>query len=242
MIKSFLNDGSVGYEFGNEDSWSERGMSVVEGMREYPTYGDGTVKHGPSFKVPVEHFVDCLISLYDYLAAGINGTPSTRTETMKRVESYWPQSCNPGDKLIAFFASVKFTNGKRRFFSRDEMKFSASESKQYDKRWEEIPAWADGSFDATWRFVRETKAWDYAGTFHQFEMVKEWFDNNHGYGFANTYERNGIGTDTLYNDVSSAYNLVNRIVSAYRETENAKRSRESLQWNLVGRHEQEKAA
>src|SRR3990167_3021974 len=160
MIKSFLNGNTIAYEINTDSAgWAERGRSVVDCMREYPTYGDGTVKHGASYKVRIENFVDCLISLYDYLTAGVNGNlVGTREEVMKRIEAYWPHSHNPGDKKIAFFAGLKYVEGKRRFYDKDDMKVSSAPGKQYDKRWEEVPPWADGSFDATWRFVK-THCW-----------------------------------------------------------------------------------
>jgi len=236
MIKSFLRSNAVAFEFSDrEHGWAERGQSVIDCIREYPTYNDGLVKHGNSYKVQPENFVDCLVSVYDYLTAGINGdTPVTRADELKRIESSWPHSYTFDTKKIAFFASLKYVDGKRRFYEKDEMKVSSAESKQYDRRWNEIPSWADGTFDATWRFMREhVNVYDTVQQFALFEAVKEWYDNNHGYGFAKTYERNGIGTDTPYNDIAAAFRIMDSLVTAFRGKEKAKRSRESLQWNLI---------
>ena len=63
-------------------------------------------------------------------------------------------------KDLAFAQSVRYTEGKRRYYSISEKKVSSSESKRFDTRWAEIPTWADGSVGSIARLLTGDKSID----------------------------------------------------------------------------------
>lgn len=129
----------------NLDSWYSARLNVqwVAGWAgSYLAYNDGTIQHSGEGLVPAENLADYLGSLAQYL--------SNHPEARVTLAHKWPHR-QMGDshwKDIAFFASLKFREGKRQFYCRNEQKVSASESKRHDRRWEEVPPWADGSLKA----------------------------------------------------------------------------------------------
>ena len=64
------------------------------------------------------------------------------------------------NQAIRFALSLKRTDGKRAYYNLDEQKVSRADSKAHDKRWEEVPEWADGSVSSAFRILRERKGHD----------------------------------------------------------------------------------
>jgi len=229
-FKSWLHGDRIAYEIG-EYSYEHKG--VFAPVQEYMTYNDGMVKHSHSYDA--QDFIDCLVSLYDYLIMA--------NELPERIENNWPWEYRYGGDKIKFLQSLKYCENKRKFYNFNEKKVSNSPNKAYDKRWEEVPSYADGTFENTIRLMKHhCYASDMVNEFALFVAVKDWFDENIGYGHASTWDNNGLGTKDDFNNLLSAFKLVDRLVASYRERKNCERSRESLQWNLVDRNKQEEKA
>lgn len=100
----------------------------------YATFGDGETAHTPTSAVPVSLFTDYCISLATHLLAN-----------PEESFSCYHVRCEVPETVIRFLATVRHLNDKRQWFSMSGLKVSSSESKQHDKRWTEVPTWADGS-------------------------------------------------------------------------------------------------
>lgn len=59
------------------------------------------------------------------------------------LKDQWPGTLSRAD--VAFCAGLRYDEDKKRYYSLNQRKVSASESKKHDKRWKEVPAYADGS-------------------------------------------------------------------------------------------------
>ncbi len=232
QFKSVLRSDKVAYEISDGEDWAERGRSVVDKVREYPTYGDGMTKHGGSYKVQAENFVDCLLSLYDFLSSPVRGVEN---EAIKKIESTWPTGYFPGNDTIAFFAGLKFVEGKRRFFNAEDKKISSNPSKQYDKRWAEITYCHDGTLTATTALVKNhSYSHDAVCDFAVYLRISDWVESSGGWVDHDEHYGIGCKDDTWY-DLKAAFNLVDALVTSYRQLSQAKRMRESIQHNMDNR-------
>lgn len=54
-------------------------------------------------------------------------------------------------RTAIFAATVKYREDKRAYYSIRDEKVSTADSRRYDKRWEEVPSWANGGIDSVWR-------------------------------------------------------------------------------------------
>lgn len=128
---------------------TSRALWLRAGM--YKTFGDGMAQHSGVYSVPaVGHFADYCASLAAYLL-GQEATDAHRDAVVNAM----PKA--PTLKLIRFALSVKHGD-KRAYYTLEEGgKISKSDTKRHDKRWEEVPHYADGSVKSAYRILRDKK-------------------------------------------------------------------------------------
>ena len=145
-IKSVLNPDKTRYE--KVDGWYDTGL-LVWAYGQFDTYGDGDTKHSHTHKLGREQFTDFCLSV----ARHITENP------LELVHSYEFGMDKISRESYQFLLSVKYDESKRKWFSFSLSKVSTSDTKRYDKRWTEVPTWADGAPKSAWqlyRFVRES--------------------------------------------------------------------------------------
>ncbi len=104
----------------------------------YETYGDRNIQHSHETPVQDIHFADWCASL----ASHCRHNP----DDLDIVAKNWPRE--DSKELLQFLATIRHKDGKRVYFSRPDKKTSSADSKRHDRRWEEIPEWANGSVSA----------------------------------------------------------------------------------------------
>lgn len=104
----------------------------------YQTYGDGNIQHSHDVICGVRHFFEWTASFADYLLK----------HPEVELPSYPLGLPTVNREQVEFLLSVKFREDKRQWYNPGDRKVSASESKRHDKRWIEVPRWADGTIDS----------------------------------------------------------------------------------------------
>jgi len=118
----------------------------TEYVKQYDTYGDGLTQHSPDYHVRLEDSVDALYSMTKAMLEN--------PEAFKTIApNVWMPV--PSRQQIEFFQKLVYNENKRVYYCQSDLKKSSAESKRYDRRWEEVPSWADGSFNAVLRFCNE---------------------------------------------------------------------------------------
>lgn len=101
----------------------------------YETYGDGNIQHTPALPIRQELMADFLASFAKHCLED--------EKLLAHVESFWPRPVE--NSLFQFALNIKYVEDKTRYYSWDEQKISSADSKRHDRRWHEIPGWANGS-------------------------------------------------------------------------------------------------
>lgn len=114
----------------------------------FQTFGDGLTQHGYETVVPGLHFEDFCGSLAKYLQE-----TEFSAEDREGFASYMFRFDMPSARRIEFALGVKHNPKKTAWYSLQEMKVSSADSKRHDKRWTEVPAWADGSIASVYRLL-----------------------------------------------------------------------------------------
>lgn len=131
------------------DQW--RGSPEIESkFQMFETYGDGLTQHSHEWSITKEFFADYMISLAVTMLANDELVQHIGYSLMRQ----------PSVEDIAFAASVKWKDSddqyaKRRYYSIELRKISASPSKEHDKRFKQIEKADDGSNEATMRLLRK---------------------------------------------------------------------------------------
>lgn len=127
------------------DSSSSFDSNFSSYCSQFDTYNDGLTQHSPKYHIGQNNTLDFLGSLCFYLAEHI--------QDANVLERILP---NIDKREILFLRSVKFTEGKDQYYSIAEGKISGSIKKQYDKRWEHIEKWCDGTIKSIYElYVRQ---------------------------------------------------------------------------------------
>lgn len=140
VFPSVLFADKIAYCLGDELPWSRNGLIVHHRAGMFDTYGDGMVQHSPAYHIGPERFEDWCLSLATYLLANIG--PLAERDTQHAPAWYWFPDTNAA--TVEFLASLRHDKEKRRFYSFAERKLTTRESARYDKRYAEVPEWADG--------------------------------------------------------------------------------------------------
>ncbi len=203
----------IAYAVGENDSRCDASGAILYRAVFYSTYGDGLVQHSPIYPAAVDRWIDFMVSIYTHLIA--------HPEDLPALDSAWP-SPRVTSAQIAFVAGLKYSEDKKRYYSFSELRTSASPWKQHDRRWQEIPSCADGTFSGVYSILMPNiHPLGLAERFALHETVTGWFgENDKGYPRLDGY---GIGSQDNFWDVSAAYRMVDALVKAHRETQTAVR-------------------
>jgi hypothetical protein len=134
--------------------WKDQHHRIGGWCGQFDTYGDGLTQHSPETPVRKENMADYLASLAQHLL--------DNPESIEVVSRKF--GCGANVRFVRFMAGVRFNEKKPQFYNRSELKVTSSASKRHDRRWEEVPSWADGSADALWRLTYQ----DYWSTLERY--------------------------------------------------------------------------
>lgn len=137
---SVLNPTKFGYEWTNDsmtffnEAWNSVGvLHMSAGF--YETFGDGTCQHTPLVACRTKQMTDYCLSLTRFL---LN---NPKTEIRIGWHLFEPLLKDG----VMFLASINYKPEKRQWFNLADRKVSTAESRQHDKRWFQVPDWADGT-------------------------------------------------------------------------------------------------
>jgi len=133
QFKSIGKSNEIGYVY-DSLSYSKNDFGLHDSLFQYNTYGDGNTQHTPEYPVSVDNYTDFVISLIDHFRKDMK----LAFDVCMFFQIVEPEK-------IRFYNSLKYDVNKFRYYNPETMKTSTSESKQYDKRWIEIPSYCDGS-------------------------------------------------------------------------------------------------
>lgn len=206
----------------------------------FDTYGDGAVQHSVEIPVLVQDALIYMASLAAFLIE--NRDP----ETLDCIENDWPKPYYEiGHRSVSFAMSLKYKEGKTQYFNATEQKKSSAEAKQYDKRWEPVPEWANGSFDSVCALC-VPKHHDALERYADTTKCAEFFEILSGSYCSSNFkacEMAGIiprdsdrhEFNQISNDFASAFHVVDSIVKSVRDLDSAKRSFSCLDNNYISR-------
>ena len=179
------------------------------------------IPHGSWQQVAKEYACDYFGSLAFYLV--------NHTEHIPQVAHEWPYK--ESSDRIEFFSKLIWKKGetKTTYYSKEENKKSTSSSKQYDKRWEAVPEWADGSVLAIYRLMEKS----YYSFIERFLLVQQIRDFLMNHGKSIYFDWETILCIKYELVTSQSIEAIQRIVVAYRQMENAKASISCLENNWL---------
>jgi len=176
-------------------------------------YNDWPVQHSTESCVPVGQFSDWINSLAAHLVAN-----PLREDDLAMLADNWPRS-NPENEKIVLACKIKYREDKRQYYSLQEEKVSTAESKRHDKRWEDVPSWADGGLSAVFGLV-SNGGW--RDLLHRYQLAEDCVTVYRringsclGYGAAEKL------VDVDYAGTMPAWAVCRELVQAYRLQRNA---------------------
>ena len=152
---SIARSAEIGYALDTDrlDARLLNGRPLARWAREYQTYGDGLTVHSEPYAVQATHLADFCAGLAEFLLAPRD--PEEHDRLFDALYFAWPRGVDRKD--LAFVHGIRYDEKKPyRYYNLRERKVSSAESKRHDKRWEEIPHWADGSLSAMCRLLPES--------------------------------------------------------------------------------------
>lgn len=176
MYRKFksLESDQLAYAIDTEH-WDSK-APIDDAFRVFQVLGDGLTAHSPDWSLRHENFADFLASLVQYLIDLRTNTLSVDfDEIMQHVSRKF--TCRPSERDIEFAASVEWKEsdkewGKRRYISIKDRKLTKA-NKEYDKRYQEVAEWMDGSALAIFRFLIPEYADDLM-RFSYASAIREW--------------------------------------------------------------------
>lgn len=146
MLRKFASimwPNKFGYAVDTEQ-WESRAQ-VHSHYRQFETYGDGLCQHSHNWPITIEFIDDFLGSLAVAMVADEELCQHQAHNFQRR----------PSIGQIEFAASVVYKEGKRRYWTLDDKgkNVVTSADKRYDKRYQEVESWCDGSPEAIYRIL-----------------------------------------------------------------------------------------
>lgn len=179
-------------------------------LKEFDTMGDGNVQHTPDSNVWRDNATDALESL----AAALVPFDRDKLELVTDLQS---RDHVPVDYVL-FLAALRpipetdeaYTTKTRRF-SRTERKVSTSDSKRHDKRWDEVPRFADGSYSAVVGMMQTGSnfLFDSFGTYREVERIMDEHDLRFGQSATTHFK--------LPYEFGNAFYVVSTMLNAFRD-------------------------
>jgi len=225
-----IKDESMAYCFDSSEFMSYSGSNLGDNLYMFPTYGDNLTQHGPQFPATVSNFVDCLASLAKYLLQNPDDVEQLTSSTS------WPMfGMTVSREEIDFLVKkVNYKEDKVRYYSFQEKKMSSSESKRYDKRWEEIPRYADGTMQGVLSLLFNNKRYLMSiERFFVYLKAKEYFQDE--YNNYQSIEGCCIGSDEKFIDLEYSFLAVHYQVESARMMDRARNIFRCLESNWVNK-------
>lgn len=215
------------------ENWRNANEFLSDKVGWFDTYGDGDTQHCPTCAVPVDMFGDFCASAATQLLQG----PPSQADDLARVlyseMNYYGLSAD----AVRDAAAVEWKEGKRRYVNRDDnFKVSSSDSKRYDKRWDEICEWMDGSFRAVVGMMKLGGS-NFLRTFNELTDLAETYEAVTGRHAAHPWQiLDWLHWDANHGwDCRTAFMALLGAVLATVKKDNAKRALESYVSNMENR-------
>jgi hypothetical protein len=156
LVFRSLHNPAIAYTLHNSstdlwDSWyrsSHRALAAWAGQ--FEVYNDYPVQHSHESIVIREQFADYCASL----AKGLTDTDPALLQQAGEcyaLDELIPDKHSRSETKLQFFHALIYKETKTQYYNARERRVSTSSSKRHDKRWEELPSWADGSAEACYR-------------------------------------------------------------------------------------------
>ncbi len=230
MIHKFasLQNSEIGYAVDTSLHIVATGRPLAYWAVAFYTYGDGLTQHSGSWLVQEEQFRDYCYSL----AASMLSLP-VKGELQASMRFHWPDKTSVAK--LRFAQSVRYDAKKIRYYSMQEQRLSASDSKRHDRRWSEVPSWADGTAASMARLIRG----DYlgSGVLEEYRLHLDCYDYNQAtpgspWSQRPEYVLQFSGIDHSYLEIENAFNAVARLVEAWFAFEYVETALEQYERNL----------
>lgn len=115
--------------------WNARGTAPLSlYLVQFDTYGDGLCQHGPERCVQWASLADACASLATAILAEPTAPEWGKVSSSIRTAT---------DATIRFCFTVGYREDKPQWVNWNEGKVSTSPSRRHDKRWDEVPSWAN---------------------------------------------------------------------------------------------------
>ena len=148
-----------------DNAYRASGRQLATWIARFDTLGDGMCAHGPDCIIGTRWMTDALASLASFLVKALG--ESDREEIGQILRYNWPSPTSydfPSTPRVLFLLGLKHDPDKTRWFSLEDEKASTSERMRHDKRWVEIPRWADGTAKSAYDLSRLKGEDDYGAT------------------------------------------------------------------------------
>ena len=224
----------------DRDTYYRSGIkSAVDWASKYQTYDDGITQHAEQDPLVLNDLEDFLASLAIYL---LEGSPD-REEHLALIERCWPKNYSLNNQRILFLAGLRPKEGKTTYFCLTDNKVSNADSKKHDKRWIEVPDWADGSPGTVYRLAFQTDGSDFRDALTRYALYDEIRDflsqifgiwGKHPVSWLLGNEDNH---DRINLHFSQAFESVDLLIKAARTAESARLSLECYLSNTKSKRE-----
>jgi len=219
-----------------------RNHGLADNAGWFDTYGDGDCQHSHECGVGIDNACDYFASLLKLLAETTDAT--ARDEILECLANDWPKLYMARSEFT-FALSVKHKPGKRMYYSKQERKISSAESKRFDKRWDEVTEYQDGSPKSAYAILNSgcgNRLRGYAIALRLAEVWQEengdciaWKDTAQMCGIVATESDGDYKTGDKYRDTANnlrtAFNGITLFVDGWRNLDTARRSWECLDNN-----------
>lgn len=164
-IPSVLKPDKLAYRVCDSmDTWNSRGNAQFScNIQCFETYGDGTCQHSGEWAPQFSDTTDICLSV-------------TRAILTNPLASDWEKLTTMFFRFnredVKFALSVKFTEGKNRYYSVAQRKVTTAD-KAHDRRFEKVQPWCDGSPAAAMHILLNDSHADWVVRIYLADMVRD---------------------------------------------------------------------
>lgn len=175
LVFRSLHNPAIAYTVHNSstDLWDShyrnRHGALASWAGQFDVYNDFPVQHSHEICAPKSAFCDYCVSLAD---------AATKDESMRRelgAKFYVVGRLlinERAERRLVFFQGLRYKESKVQYYNAADCKVSAAPAKRHDKRWHEVPSWADGSVEACHRFMVGEGA-DFLESFALYSWIRD---------------------------------------------------------------------
>jgi hypothetical protein len=253
VFASLKEPDKYGYAYDSEAGWNSN-FCLCRNYQQFETYGHGLIQHSGEWTVQVDFLADYLASAAKFCLEA----PTENSENLLQHLRYEIMR-RPVEKVIAFAASVVFKpkdentyyEKKTRWFSVEECKISTSDSKRYDKRYQQVrydkryqqvEKCHDGSPDAIYRMLITEHA-DGLQFYTYADAIRDWCQDGEGnerpyfYGLTAQFLKWFDSKTEPARDLRYAYNAIRSLCEAYQHHSEAETALQNLHWPIEAKTE-----